>query len=1089
MFRSNIRLFFLLPFCLAVLVFESSALSVENLLGTNSSIEEIRQLYRDAELAMSRQDYQKAQKTYLELLHRGVEKVANTGIYVDVVLRLAASEMYLENFTQAEERLTSLLQRDSSEGELIRIESLRSQLHQKRGKQNIAYRILKELEDKIPLSRWPAEEKSFLIGLEYTLNKKYSDLLLNAEALVDALLYEESIPLYREVIDAIADGSFPLVIDAQEEGENKDAQIRYRLAEAYFHLESYGDALALLEQISPKRVLNHSWLSLSEEEKNSFYLLGRVYEKMGKREHAISSFETYLGFDDKASLIYHGEVHWRLGLIYFQREDFKQAEHYFKNLSGGSGDIKFYYLARIYLARIYLMQKDYKGVEQTLFPLLGIFTEDESLRYEVSFLRGEAFFQRAMYTKAVEFFEQSLPVKNKEFAKWYPQALYNLAWCYLKLGEGSEILKEKRFGYLDKAEKAFRELIQFNGDDRSYLGLVRLNLLRVHYFDDRKARSDAEKILESKGAFSSIEFEAEALVLQSELAETYVQREKALGKATGEDFKGSDLYGSAWYFRGINDFKQGKNLAADSQVFEANILFDRAITAFQKAFVLLKEKDPSKAGLSLGYAAQASFYKNNKESRLQSYQMFDRLFNEYSNIFKGMEDQDKFLYFQAVVASRLLYEDKQEEFVKAAEIPLLKIIDEYSEGEFVDISLKLLATIYFREGNFAKAERDFVRLAATYPQSDYAGDAWFWAGECAQWQRKDIDLVRDYRKKVFEKYPKSKHGAEAYFKYYSFSEYMQGNAEALAHLQNMELLYSDSSYLIIAYYLTGMNHKQDRRNHSGTLWKKADLSAAIHSFEQAQKVFDRNYAMGAISASNLEYFVTVRYRALLERALIKLQMAESVEGAKQQVYLDWAELAFEEILQDFYHDENSLARFLTRGFSYPRIFQESEYGLVKVYTKAKKNVSAEELLSKMLEKYAKANVEKGYYLSRVWYEQGRIAIDRGEYELALKFFKYAEETAKGDVLNTQQRLDLWVQQSHCFRELKQFDTAMLMLSKVINEDVVSPLRLKAMYLRAEIYELEGRHELAIRQLEATAKKGGQWANKAKEKLEKNYGFN
>ena len=65
---------------------------------------------------------------------------------------------------------------------------------------------------------------------------------------------------------------------------------------------------------------------------------------------------------------------------------------------------------------------------------------------------------------------------------------------------------------------------------------------------------------------------------------------------------------------------------------------------------------------------------------------------------------------------------------------------------------------------------------------------------------------------------------------------------------------------------------------------------------------------------------------------------------------------------------------------------------------------------------------------------------------------------------------------------------MLLLSRVINDDVISPLRIKAMFLRAEIYEMQGRPELAIKQLEAAARKGGEWAQKAQEKLEKTYGY-
>ena len=54
--------------------------------------------------------------------------------------------------------------------------------------------------------------------------------------------------------------------------------------------------------------------------------------------------------------------------------------------------------------------------------------------------------------------------------------------------------------------------------------------------------------------------------------------------------------------------------------------------------------------------------------------------------------------------------------------------------------------------------------------------------------------------------------------------------------------------------------------------------------------------------------------------------------------------------------------------------------------------------------------------------------------------------------------------------------------QAINDDSISSLRVKAMYQRAEIYIQQGRYDLARKQLEATAKKGGEWALKAKQRL-------
>ncbi len=120
--------------------------------------------------------------------------------------------------------------------------------------------------------------------------------------------------------------------------------------------------------------------------------------------------------------------------------------------------------------------------------------------------------------------------------------------------------------------------------------------------------------------------------------------------------------------------------------------------------------------------------------------------------------------------------------------------------------------------------------------------------------------------------------------------------------------------------------------------------------------------------------------------------------------------------------------------------------------------------------------------------KGIIAISRKEYAYALECLQQAEDASKGKVLSTDQRLDLLIQQSQCFKEMNQPEKAILILSKVVNDDAVSSLRVKAMFLRAEIYEKQNRYELARKQLEATSKMGGEWALKAKEKMEKDYGY-
>jgi tetratricopeptide (TPR) repeat protein len=169
------------------------------------------------------------------------------------------------------------------------------------------------------------------------------------------------------------------------------------------------------------------------------------------------------------------------------------------------------------------------------------------------------------------------------------------------------------------------------------------------------------------------------------------------------------------------------------------------------------------------------------------------------------------------------------------------------------------------------------------------------------------------------------------------------------------------------------------------------------------------------------------------------------------------------------------------------IKEEGELKLVECYFKQGKERQAQLLLQHMLNNYHAQGIEKGFYLSHVWQQQGKLAIKNADYDTAIACLELSLETGIG-FLSEEEKLSLWLLQSEAYRGKKEYDIAMRFLSRVINAEAASPLRLKAMYLRAEIYELEGRPELAIRQLEATSKKGGEWAARAQEKLRLNYGL-
>jgi len=89
--------------------------------------------------------------------------------------------------------------------------------------------------------------------------------------------------------------------------------------------------------------------------------------------------------------------------------------------------------------------------------------------------------------------------------------------------------------------------------------------------------------------------------------------------------------------------------------------------------------------------------------------------------------------------------------------------------------------------------------------------------------------------------------------------------------------------------------------------------------------------------------------------------------------------------------------------------------------------------------------------------------------------------------NSELALEIAIEKSLCFWELKQTDKAMAVLAWVINGQYASSLRVKAMILRAELYLSLHRLDLATRQLESVVSKGGEWAVIAERKLREIYG--
>ncbi|MGZ3633639.1 MAG: tetratricopeptide repeat protein [Parachlamydiaceae bacterium] len=412
-------------------------------------------------------------------------------------------------------------------------------------------------------------------------------------------------------------------------------------------------------------------------------------------------------------------------------------------------------------------------------------------------------------------------------------------------------------------------------------------------------------------------------------------------------------------------------------------------------------------------------------------------------------------------------------------------IENFNE-ELSEDCLNLLAIHHLEQGNDHQAESAYTQLIKKYPQSPYIAEALYWRAVCAEKLKKDPLLIQSYRKQVFENYPSSPFAPPAYFAYYTYRDYLQGDPITLKHLRGFHHLFPNSPLQMTAYYLIGLNYKRECKSPTGRTLHKKNPIKAIQAFSKVELAFESLNQKKKIASQEVPYYLTIRYRAMLERALANQSIALDSVSTKRTIYAQYAQDLFIQINRELEDPSHPFATYFVQE-PFHKIQEENLYLLTKCYLKFENEEAAKSTIDQLLAKYAASNTTKGYYLSRIHYERGMLAMRHQEYLMAEEAFNQAESCNENNVLSTDQKLELWIQQSECAKALQQMDKAMLILSKVINDSSISSLRVKAMYLRAEIYALQGRHELARKQLTATSNKGGEWATKAKIQLEETYG--
>jgi tetratricopeptide (TPR) repeat protein len=270
--------------------------------------------------------------------------------------------------------------------------------------------------------------------------------------------------------------------------------------------------------------------------------------------------------------------------------------------------------------------------------------------------------------------------------------------------------------------------------------------------------------------------------------------------------------------------------------------------------------------------------------------------------------------------------------------------------------------------------------------------------------------------KLLETYPESPLAAESYFRLFPDEEYASGNEKAILHLRSMPEKWQTLPFSTLRAYYLG--------------------------------IYDD-------SISFLEIAIT---ESRSSKPLTPLFLNALLRKAKMKL----AKIALDELLS-FFSQADDIARK-----KWIAIWQESLFLQAGLY---EKNAEPEEAVKTRKELFCISQKYDAVAGDIVAETLCLLACD-ASFEESLKLLDIAEFSPH---VSRETRLHVLLTRSQLLVEHKKFDEAHHFLSRVINDDFASSLRIQAMFLRADIYEMTERKDLAKKQLDFIIEKGGEWA--------------
>lgn len=869
-------------------------------------------------------------------------------------------------------------------------------------------------------------------------------LLLKGEECLDSALYSSAIQYFEEGLEHETNRLTPF--------------LKQNLIRAYYLKGDYSKVLELTHhQVLSEQELYYSGLSLKslmqfEEAKSIFSSLYKKYSK-------------------PIYLIEKGICEYYLKQLSQSRQSLLNAIE--SNITSDDSQIGYLYLSRIFLEENLLEEAE---------KFLKKIPSKSSYGGEVHYLLGEILFIKKEFSLALTHFEKAYSKFCYQPSLWHKDVLNYLVNCHLSL---VEIDKEHSYS---KAIHYLKSLATLWPEEETLVKLSKCLISFGELTEQETALTEANHYISLIDLDKNPELKTEILMLKAQTQTNYLVKDKIYKQLIDQENLSEKEQAQIWYFKGMNEFEQALRIQEKGDRFYSDHLFEKALQSFHQAYGLYIRIDPYWTVQCLIRSAQILTANQQSLKKQKAITLLQSFLDQQPSTSAIDSSNEEFLYLLALYAAHQSESDSDNclEYQNLSKSILLNSLNKPSHTSFYPESLKLLATLYVKETNVQLAIPLFSELLEKFPNTAFEPEALFWIAQC--YEKDDIALARQKRMELYQKYPTHPLAAEAFFRCYHSIDYLQGDKTAIKHLKIFPELFQQSPLLLNAYYLLGLNCKRDRKSLEGKWIGRKNLIASKECFQQVQSYYKNFVENNIFLVDQLEYYTQLTIRSHLEEAQANLAIAEESEGTKKLIFLEYAEQGFQQIYFNLNDVDHHYSRYLTNRKALLSLQAECLLYWAKTELAYQKEESTEQLLDKIIKKYQEAKIAKSYFLANAWEEKGRISLKNQNYRKALQELEHACDAAKGKLYSDDQRLELGILKSECYAKLNELDQALLTLSNVINDEAISSLRLKAMYLRSEIYSKQNRVELAKRQLEALARQNGEWALKARQKLEEHYGY-